>query len=123
MNISLFLFKASATTEIYTYIHTLPLHASLPSWHNARRAGKEPARVIALKTQQARQGEFGIIFGKGDAQPRMAGSNAPLGSDQIRPAPHQIGGQPHGRETGDQHRSEEHTSELHSLIRSWYAVF
>src|SRR3546814_10213889 len=28
-----------------------------------------------------------------------------------------------GRATGDYSRSEEHTSELQSLIRTWYAVF
>src|SRR3546814_7288771 len=72
-----FFFDDTATTDIYTYCHTLSLHAALPIFRrcgrfSVRRAGF-PARCRA-------------------------------GSHPVR-------------------RSEEHTSELQSLMRTSYAVF
>src|SRR3546814_13322412 len=37
-----FLFNDSSTTEIYTYLHTLSLHDSLPISANARRLSHRP---------------------------------------------------------------------------------
>src|SRR3546814_17561402 len=70
-----FFFNATATTEIYTYLHTLSLHDALPICR--RRA----------------EMEF-----------------------QFALAPTRV-------DAGGRERSEEHTSELQSLMRISYAVF
>src|SRR3546814_19554461 len=80
-------FNDTATTEIYTYGHTLSLHDALPIWsalvstmRNSRRA------VLPISSFSA------------------AGSSSPGTCTTTR-------------------RSEEHTSELQSLMRISYAVF
>src|SRR3546814_17923240 len=80
---SLFFFNDTATTEIYTYGHTLSLHDALPIC----------VRRIAATVRR----------------PRAA---LPLPLPRFRPA---------RREPAC--KSEEHTSELQSLMRISYAVF
>src|SRR3546814_13780202 len=84
-----FFFNDPATTEIYTYGHTLSLHDALPifpcwsairAWSGPRLAVERIAREFADAAQRA---------------------------DQLRRLD----------------RSEEHTSELQSLMRISYAVF
>src|SRR3546814_2739523 len=92
---------APAPTEIYPYCNTLSLHDALPI---SRRAGQRAARA------------------------RLAAGAAPL------PARHRAGHDDHrlgaggaggarAAVPGHRHRSEEHTSELQSLMRHSYAVF
>src|SRR3546814_6860831 len=75
---SFFFFNDTATTEIYTYLHTLSLHDALPI--STSTSGSTPAPGISWPRSPAR-----------------ASAEIP--------------------------RSEEHTSELQSLMRSSYAVF
>src|SRR3546814_13007393 len=77
-----FFFNDTATTEIYTYCHTLSLHDALPI---------SPAPPIPAPRQIVRQSASLIAPG------RIVTLIAP--------------------------RSEEHTSELQSLMRISYAVF
>src|SRR3546814_9284073 len=86
-----FFFNDTATTEIYTYGHTLSLHDALPSWRaaTARRGRAYPGTAApGCRARSARQAEGGSV------PPRSAAW-----------------------------RSEEHTSELQSLMRISYAVF
>src|SRR3546814_8102537 len=88
-----FFFTDTATTEIYTYLHTLSLHDALPILlaHQPQHLGerREHHGVVALGARLAPQ--------------RLAGG-AGLG--------HRF-----------HQRSEEHTSELQSLMRISYAGF
>src|SRR3546814_7957056 len=80
----IFFFNDPATTEIYTYLHTLSLHDALPISH---RVGVDrPAGEGAVQVDHVHPGAAGVA------------ERARL-------------------------RSEEHTSELQSLMRISYAVF
>src|SRR3546814_19302408 len=96
-----FFFNDTATTEIYTYGHTLSLHDALPI---SMRTGRPPqagaagplrylARPIAFST---------LALSVSDCSMNLAKSGPAL---QASP------------------RSEEHTSELQSLMRTSYAGF
>src|SRR3546814_7945247 len=90
-----FFFKDTATTEIYTYLHTLSLHDSLPI---QRVTGSNPVGR-AISTHDC-----------SDSASAYAGcrpSGAPFWCKRYR----------------QRMRSEEHTSELQSLMRISYAVF
>src|SRR3546814_8607074 len=78
------MFNATATTEIYTYGHTLSLHVALPILFGARVAPGSGHEFRRIDDPQIRCPQFAF--------------------------------QPFGR-------SEEHTSELQSLMRISYAVF
>src|SRR3546814_4495202 len=95
---SSFVFKDTATTEIYTYGHTLSLHDALPI--SLPRAAHETAQ--ARRPRRPRSPRWHAL--------RRRRQDAHQGS-----APHRV--QP------AHHRSEEHTSELQSLMRISYAVF
>src|SRR3546814_18217428 len=85
-----FFFNDTATTEIYTYLHTLSLHDALPISHLA-------------------------VFVRGFE--RIVDDLAPCTVlVELGGAFAQVGGAP-------ERRSEEHTSELQSLMRISYAVF
>src|SRR3546814_5465890 len=115
--ISLFFFKDTEPTELYTYLHTLALHYALPisdrfsglpaghrrddRHHTAHRL----AHPLCLAGARHRQ-----------ARPPEADSRRPA-----RPRRHRRG--PDRRRIGYLPRSEEHTSELQSLMRISYAVF
>src|SRR3546814_3398826 len=95
-----FFFKDTATTEIYTYGHTLSLHDALPIYSSeiANRACKSPPASPAL----ARPGRL-----------RLPNNDS---KKSLNPAPSPTSKPYSGR-------SEEHTSELQSLMRISYAVF
>src|SRR3546814_13097000 len=84
-----FFFNDTATTEIYTYGHTLSLHDALPIWPR-------------VSTGSASE-DIGIPLDP----------NGPSPEDLVAAG-----------DVGDGFaRSEEHTSELQSLMRISYAVF
>src|SRR3546814_4696937 len=91
MCLSIFFFNDTATTEIYTYLHTLSLHDALPIY---------PAAGADLG--QARRHEQSEAFADHSRRREEFADRAPVGSLI---------------------RSEEHTSELQSLMRNSYAVF
>src|SRR3546814_4001387 len=106
---SVFFFKETATTVIYTYLHTLSLHDALPISNPWRHL---PPRWSAGHLPSA--------------APLVSRSRN--SSDRIsRESAHQIAKASviqllkHG--TCHAPRSEEHTSELQSLMRISYAVF
>src|SRR3546814_13588819 len=80
----LFFFNDTATTEIYTYLHTLSLHDALPIFGGDIACCHECDGNAKRQAQQRRQNRNLHAFQK---------------------------------------RSEEHTSELQSLMRISYAVF
>src|SRR3546814_12704327 len=98
-----FFFNDTATTEIYTYLHTLSLHDALPIYFIA-------ARSVDEFLQQVRHGG---ARGCG----RMPGQRRQV---EIRCEPEQWASDRRGYGGS---RSEEHTSELQSLMRISYAVF
>src|SRR3546814_965892 len=83
------LFNETATTEIYTYGHTLSLHVALPI-SATTRSGTDPPDCVVT-------GRFWIVDNRSRA---LSESATRIGI-----------------------RSEEHTSELQSLMRTSYAVF
>src|SRR3546814_16997675 len=91
---SFFLFNDTATTEIYTYLHTLSLHDALP-------ISSSPVRRCS--------------------RPRFGGGSDPPEPRRPRPLPPIP--REHGSSSARSRRSEEHTSELQSLMRISYAVF
>src|SRR3546814_6405062 len=98
-------FNETATTEIYTYGHTLSLHDSLPI-SRRRRGPSAPSGRTRCPHRSARR-------------PRPARARAaPARRRWPRPAVQA----PAGRLPVPA-RSEEHTSELQSLMRISYAVF
>src|SRR3546814_6298185 len=104
-----FFFNESATTEIYTYLHTLSLHDALPiSARNCSCVGWVWASAKPVARRHLSRW-FRTIT-------RPISAAAPLPCS-ISPHP---SGWPLARW---QVRSEEHTSELQSLMRISYAVF
>src|SRR3546814_18875636 len=93
-------FNDTATTEIYTYCHTLSRHDALPSF--------------AATVQRAPEGK--LLAGD------VGGYAAMLFSDG-QGAVGGAGIDKHGLDFKTFRRSEEHTSELQSLMRISYAVF
>src|SRR3546814_16889438 len=87
-----FFFNYTATTEIYTYGHTLSLHDALPISAGAAMAAMAMAGAIMRQAAPLRL-------------PLSLGFTPPLFNQKL---------------CG---RSEEHTSELQSLMRISYAVF
>src|SRR3546814_2469992 len=101
----LFFLNDTATTEIYTYGHTLSLHDALPIFSGRRLSGSSPAkrlRITSLRTTRA----------PGGRPIRPPRRRARL----LLPVPD-------SPPTATSLRSEEHTSELQSLMRISYAVF
>src|SRR3546814_17045803 len=100
-----FFFNDAATTETYTYVHTLPLHDALP--------------IFTRRRHEARRGT-------GSAPPAGAGGARRDSGGVSAVAAGAAPGRGHGsRHRADRRRlrSEEHTSELQSLMRISYAVF
>src|SRR3546814_17080397 len=92
-----FVFNDTATTEIYTYLHTLSLHDALPISRSATISPGATARSTPRKTS--------IV-----SSPWMKLRRRPATLRTSFIAQHLD-------------RSEEHTSELQSLMRISYAVF
>src|SRR3546814_2904567 len=105
-----------ATTHIYTFLHTLSLHVALPIHmmfspglsRMSRVTCSWSRQIITRRTQ--RRGSFrpasGVIENPGRGKSSRCNG----------PHPHTVGQWKAGR-------SEEHTSELQSLMRTSYAVF
>src|SRR3546814_18653085 len=55
-----FFFNATATTEIYTYLHTLSLHDALPIWHIFLEMSDD-GRVIDPDRRRARAITMGLM--------------------------------------------------------------
>src|SRR3546814_1662538 len=91
-----FFFNDPATTAIYTYGHTLSLHSALP-FYDAQQA------ALAFNPQ---------------AVLRRSGRDSMMIDEKARQHEHAR----HPEDDEDQMRSEEHTSELQSLMRNSYAV-
>src|SRR3546814_15859752 len=89
----IFFFNDTATTEIYTYGHTLSLHDALPIYHRHGCSRHERHHALDLRV--------------GDGGPGAVGVRRRPMSEAALPVA----------------RSEEHTSELQSLMRISYAVF
>src|SRR3546814_10078110 len=96
-----FCFNDTATTEIYTYCHTLSLHDALPIFGLRHGAFVLLADDLADGARRLQTGQAGQVDG---------GLGVP-------------GAAEHAAVLGAQRRSEEHTSELQSLMRISYAVF
>src|SRR3546814_2373516 len=126
-----------ATTGIYTYRHTLTLRYALPiSSRRERVRGAVPARrsgTCACAHEDAACGGHargGFVPGAAGVRPgRAAGPGAAAGAGgicracRLRAAARRVdtdGLMPGHAAAG---RSEEHTSELQSLMRISYAVF
>src|SRR3546814_19258401 len=100
-----FFFHDRATTEIYTYGHTLSLHDALPIYGQPRRGGgDDPVRRRLRPADLCPAGPAVGLDTRGDLSLHQ--------HRQQRRGFHLIG-----------RRSEEHTSELQSLMRISYAVF
>src|SRR3546814_4630021 len=106
------LFTDTATTEIYTYGHTLFLHDALPISEAAMRA--------IIEAEHPGDGIIGEEYGN-----RNPGAGRQWVLDPIDGTTSFIAGRPiFGTLIAlMQDRSEEHTSELQSLMRISYAVF
>src|SRR3546814_3641871 len=102
---TLFFFNATATTEIYTFLHTCSLHDALP---------------ISLATA----GAVACARGTGPGPARSGCRRPGRGFAGLDGTPGHSAGIAAG-DAGDRPgaRSEEHTSELQSLMRISYAVF
>src|SRR3546814_2327341 len=96
-----FFFNDTATTEIYTYCHTLSLHDALPIYQARQQLGDGlcPCRGVARRARAG--GEKGRHH-----RPRRGNRIGRRTATPLRNP-----------------RSEEHTSELQSLMRISYAVF
>src|SRR3546814_15251294 len=122
-----FFFNDPATTEIYTYRHPLSLHDALPFApdHSRRRRSRRCWRALWQTDPWARHGSSTSHPGEAPTfgsspRPRPSctvtrrfGSSTVSSSRPMRP--------PSSR--WSRGRSEEHTSELQSLMRISYAVF
>src|SRR3546814_1948723 len=91
--VSVFFFNDTATTEIYTYGHTLSLHDALPiSEHRSTKMVRPQSGSLRRISESLSPGDGGKL-----QRSERTRSSIP--------------------------RSEEHTSELQSLMRIPYAVF
>src|SRR3546814_13317369 len=100
---SVFFFNDTATTEIYTYLHTLSLHDALP--------------ISSIGSGATSPTPSSISSGN-----HVASGACMANRTRRRSARAGRGSTPSWRCCGPR-RSEEHTSELQSLMRISYAVF
>src|SRR3546814_20028396 len=103
----LFFFHATATTELYTYGHTLSLPDALPIVTASKSPTPPMIPAIWLWSVRHRRPTTAWQSAPGSSRPWSS-----LDSD----------GQP-GVRARSIPRSEEHTSELQSLMRNSYAVY
>src|SRR3546814_7503531 len=103
-----FFFNDTATTEIYTYWHTLSLHDALPIARRARGRRRRPSSSARIRAPSCRRTP--------SAPTAVSCSTATKGVFTC-PRP------PSTSSPRTPTRSEEHTSELQSLMRISYAVF
>src|SRR3546814_5018791 len=98
-------FTAPATTEIYTYVHTLSLHDALPIYVLKEALENNVKKIAEL--------ELKVRLTQEDARQSLAALERKLTAATQSEAAAQANAA----------RSEEHTSELQSLMRISYAVF
>src|SRR3546814_7170622 len=110
-----FFFKDTATTEIYTYGHTLSLHDALPICLRQQGLSK-PFLVPAIDDTFSGQTVERIAH-RGRTRVHRARQ-----LPRVKPSAWRIGAG-HDAHLEVDIRSEEHTSELQSLMRISYAVF
>src|SRR3546814_5591246 len=103
----LFFFNEPATTVLYTYCHTLSLHDALPIFSAYRSRRNRRPRHLRQPVRGIRRAARGRAC-------RHDGDNSGIRHAFLAQS---------GDELRGQHRSEEHTSELQSLMRISYAVF
>src|SRR3546814_8476855 len=111
-NVTGFVCKDTATAEIHTDWHTLSLHAALSIFEAVRATGASGAQVVA----------YGIVP---QIMPAFAGISVFRWDINIRESTvlGLVGAGGIGLQLNASIRSEEHTSELQSLMRTSYAVF
>src|SRR3546814_20063913 len=102
-------FNDTASPEIYTYCHTLSLHDALPIYVVAARDQRQRTEIVTARLQPDLAIERPVAQ---EADGRFALQ------DELA-----IGLKDRRTETVEAARSEEHTSELQSLMRISYAVF
>src|SRR3546814_10173401 len=110
-----FFFHYPATPEIYTYLHTLSLHDALPISLCQLHSSPEVQRLGLPKLQmkrssQGRESEIELALAEVMAKATASGPSLAAISFSRRAI-------------SSSARSEEHTSELQSLMRISYAVF
>src|SRR3546814_2202697 len=118
-----FFFNDTATTEIYTYLHTLSLHDALPISNcclratglraSRRRAAVSGSSRVVIRNRMARISSAAAQTCTTVCQPIAAMTRG--ASRAVTAAPTLL--------VPKIPRSEEHTSELQSLMRLSYAVF
>src|SRR3546814_6233794 len=108
-----FFFNDTATTEIYTYCHTLARHDALPIYLGPVGIARQRAARL-----------LGQPGGAGSrlAEPRRYRRSRHRRADRAGYLG-AVARQPHPAHPRTRPRSEEHTSELQSLMRISYAVF
>src|SRR3546814_15537390 len=111
-----FFFNDTATTEIYTYVHTLSLHDALPISIDGEVLREDGSAVHGLYAAGACASNI-AQDGKGYASGTQLGEGSFFGRRAGEHAARRAG------EHAARRRSEEHTSELQSLMRISYAVF
>src|SRR3546814_8960681 len=116
-----FFFNDTATTEIYTYGHTLSLHDALPAADGAGGGGRTYRAVRSGACRiGGRRGPLRLYRGRSGEGPANRGQDG-----RAAGWPHRDCRRVEPRtESGDRRdrRTEEHTSELQSLMRLSYAV-
>src|SRR3546814_7156244 len=95
-------FNDTATTAIYTYLHTLSLHYALPIWRR-----RSSSRSLPRSRRRARLRPISRL------PISVSGRDGPMRVRTLHPRSLRCWPR----------RSEEHTSELQSLMRISYAVF
>src|SRR3546814_10765538 len=103
-----FVFNATATTEIYTDWHTLSLHDALPISRGADLDDVGAPFDLVAHRLAALIGPRADALARGERRDALGGKRRPVAT---------------AAGCGNRIRSEEHTSELQSLMRISYAVF
>src|SRR3546814_6114298 len=128
-------FNDTATTEIYTYGHTRSLHDALPICPGVRKSSTSSAawrRSACAGRRQYVDKRGGALAGSGRTGKGRHGGAAFYASCVTKARPSGYGGGKAGPARQPEWvwqaesllpRSEEHTSELQSLMRISYAVF
>src|SRR3546814_4913929 len=79
----IFFFTDSATTEIYTYLHTLSLHDALPISRPCPRAARRPARRTGL-CRSDRWSPAQVDAPTPPCRPPSSGSQASVAGDECK---------------------------------------
>src|SRR3546814_1869040 len=109
----LFFFNDTAATEIYTDCHTLSRPAALPIWR-----GLASGAMISAASSLTASSTAALTT------PAVAAHSHPRGVPRrMITLLRSVGTKAAGTVSGTRGRSEEHTSELQSLMRLSYAVF